>query len=160
MSTLPEKMANSGVHFRIYNPSYQEWLFVSNDILNGDNMIESHPSELEDGNRFILVNHQSSRCYGIYNLTYNKYLFISFYQSGKDHYVEAHGVDEINERADRNGFRFIPGDTSGGTFKIFNPSSSEFLFVSNEKSGRDHMVEGHPHENEERNKFQLQIISK
>ena len=158
-SNVVERMANSRVRFRIYNPSYKEWLYVSTDILRGDNMVESHPYELDERNEFILEKHNRSGIYRIYNPAYKMYLFVSNDQKKGDHVVEAHGVQNINE--DRNGFRFFSVDTGGGTFKIYNPYYEEYLFVSNDTEEQDHVVESHPrrHENEERNKFQLQIIS-
>ena len=75
--------------FKIYNPTYGEYLFVSNDKMDNDHVVESHPYANEERNTFeiIVTNIQAHGPFKIYNPTYGEYLFVSNDKKGPDHVV-------------------------------------------------------------------------
>jgi len=76
-------------NYRLFNPVFKKYLFVSNDIRNGDNMVEAHGAEGEARNNFQFIP-VGERKYKIFNPTCNKYLFVSNDMMNGDNVVEAH----------------------------------------------------------------------
>ncbi len=91
----------------IYNPTYDKYLFVSNDILRGDNVVEAHSPrhKNEPRNKFVFEYLPETNEFYIYNPTYDKYLFVSNDIKNGDNVVEAHGPQWKSEP--RNKFEFV-----------------------------------------------------
>jgi hypothetical protein len=83
-------------------PSYKMYLFVSNDINRGDNMVEAHGTQHkhEDRNRFVLEPKNDK--FLIYNPSYKMYHFVSNDVWSGDNLVEAHPSQHKGE--ERNCF--------------------------------------------------------
>ncbi|XP_065652749.1 uncharacterized protein LOC136080052 [Hydra vulgaris] len=146
-----EEAFDSGEPVLLYNPTYKEYVFVSNDMITGDNIVESHPYRDEPRNLFVLQKKSDSTGL-IYNPTYKRWLFVSNNKNGSDHIVEAHPY----ENEERNKFYFERVDN--GNYLLYNPSYKEYVFVSNDKESQDHVVEAHPYPNEQRNEFKLVMV--
>ena len=50
---------------------------------------------------------------------------------------------------------FEPQEIDRFNYRLYHPGTGTYLFVSNDKSGGDHIVEGHPFRDEFRNQFEI-----
>jgi hypothetical protein len=149
MSDLIAALARDEIRFRIWSPEYAKYLFVSNDAIAGDNLLEAHARGDDPRNKFIVQDVGDGR-YRIFNPVYGYYLFISRDKKGKDHVVEAHA----RAGDDRGYFTFEPA--GGDRFRISNPYYDlRYLFVSNDTKAGDNVVEAHRATDEPRNVFQI-----
>jgi hypothetical protein len=100
--------------FRLYNPSYQRWLFVSNDKMGPDNVVEAHPYQQESRNEFQLIPVDSGgKRFKIFNPDYKEWMFVSNDKKGPDNIVEAH----TSASEDRNIFDLITPAVMSFTLK-------------------------------------------
>merc|ERR1711902_185895 len=72
----------------LYNPSYGEYLFVSEDLKDTDHVVKSHPSRSQNGNQFLLLKLDNG-LFKIYNIEHKEWLFVSNDRDGRDHIVES-----------------------------------------------------------------------
>lgn len=151
--TFEDATSADGEPVLIYNPYYKEYLFVSNQKLDDDNIVESHPETYrgESRNLFLLKKQGTDKCL-LFHLHLKRYLFVSNNMQGEDHIVEAHPFSEEN----RNLFQFQLSDQNKLLYKIYNPAYNEYLFVSNDVNG-DHILESHKYQDEDRNQFLLEL---
>ncbi|KNE67748.1 hypothetical protein AMAG_12473 [Allomyces macrogynus ATCC 38327] len=91
----------------------------------------------------------------LWNPSYSLYVFVSNDTRAGDHVVEAH--PDWAQAEYRNLFILKEDDTVPGRYLLFNPAYNEYLFVSNDRSGPDYVVESHSviHKSEARNRFEL-----
>lgn len=134
----------------IYNPQYQQYLFVSGDMDHEDHIVEAHTGAAEQRNHFDLLDAGE----GLVKILchYQKgdlYLFVSEAKDGNDWMVEAH----VNADDPRNKFKIEPGDA--GSYRIYCPKKDARLFVSGTLRGGDNVVEARPGMMENRSIFQL-----
>merc|ERR1712018_804352 len=149
-SVTPDMVPN-GQPVLLYNPSYAEYLYVSEDLKDKDHVVKSHPGQNKKGNQFLL-HRLDNGLFKIYNIEYKEWLFVSNDRDGRDHIVESH--PSSNEA--RNSFKLEPVG-SNGEYLIYNPSYKEYLFVSNTKLNGDNIVLSHSEKDEKRNRFQLEL---
>lgn len=149
--TLEEALCGEPV--LIYSPTYSEYLFVSNDKMDGDNIVESHgvQNRGEARNLFVLQKRGDNDNCLLYNMSNARWLFVSNDKKGGDHVVEAHP----DKKEERNMFHLQV--VNRDRYRIYNPSYKEYLFVSNDTKDGDHIVESHPQVDEERNEFLLEL---
>merc|ERR1711963_251662 len=137
---------------RLYNPSYDEYLYVSEDLKDTDHVVKSHPGQNKKGNRFLL-HALDNGLFKLYNIEYKEWLFVSNDRDGRDHIVESH--PSSNEA--RNSFKLEPVGSNRREYLLYNPSYKVYLFVSNTKLNGDNIVLSHPEKDERRNRFHLQL---
>lgn len=143
-------LARDRIPVKIYNPSYDKYLFVSNTKKGKDNVVEAHGIQYknEDRNNFLLIDCGNNK-YKLYNPSYSKMLFVSNDKSGQDNIVEAHN----NQSEERNTFQIEFVNVNH--VRIFNPTYNQYIFVSNDMDQRDNIVEAHKFRYEDRNLFTL-----
>merc|ERR1711872_733227 len=83
----PDMASNDPV--LLYNPSYAEYLFVSEDLKDTDHVVKSHPGQNKKGNRFLL-HALDNGLFKLYNIEYKEWLFVSNDRDGRDHIIESH----------------------------------------------------------------------
>eukprot|EP01084_Bolivina_argentea_P138518 243828_1 len=145
--------------FQLYNPVYGESVFVSDaDKIKGDFLVQSHPHHSEQRNHFYLRKIDGTDWDGfvLYHSKSGGFLFVSNDMSGRDHVVESHPY--LKEK--RNCFIFER--KRDHLYTICNTEYNEYIFVSNDTRGstqQNHVLLAHPHENEERNLFEIRLIN-
>jgi hypothetical protein len=84
----------------------------------------------------------------IYSAAYDEFVFVSSDRRGSppDNVVETHGREKIADP--RNLFVLQPQGSD--RYRIYNPSTGLWLFVSNDREEPHHVVEAHPNEAMER----------
>jgi len=137
----------SGENYILLHPDTGTVLFDSNDVLNGDHMIEAHP-HLGEQRNFFLLEKDAHGHFTLKNTATNRYVFVSNDKKAGDNVVESHNGIES-----RNGFVFEP--VGPEQFKIFHPQTGLYLFVSNDIEKGDRVVEAHSAAGESRNIFKL-----
>ncbi|OMJ75491.1 hypothetical protein SteCoe_25340 [Stentor coeruleus] len=118
--------------YHIENTYYNEYLFVSGDKKNGDNVVETR-SQILGRSEFHLI--KNSEGYLFFNPQYNKYIFLSDSDKIKgDRVLEAH-----SNIFSKSYFEIHKKDQG---FVIKNIKHSEYLFVSGDIINGDRVVEG------------------
>lgn len=146
-----QRIANAGVPIKLFNQSYGRYVFVSNDEIRGDNIVEAHPPAGEHRNP-LLLEHTGEDRFFIYTPPYNKWLFASNDTRAGDNIIEAHTRKDDG----RNVFVFQPVNPDEfGRFKIYTAHYNKWLFVSNDMEGPDNVVEAHSDPNQARNVFDV-----
>eukprot|EP01084_Bolivina_argentea_P041290 76184_1 len=154
-----ENLFEKKLAFQLYNPVYQQTLFVSDcDKIKPDFVLESHPHTFEERNTFYLkkIDGTDWEGYVLYHSKSGGYIFVSNDKSGPDHVVESHPY--LKEQ--RNCFIFERQQDF--LYTIFNAVYKEYLFVSNDTKGNkneNHIILSHPYLTEERNLFEIQLIN-
>lgn len=146
-----QRISNANLPVKLFNKSYGLYVFVSNDEIKGDNIVEAHSSVDEHRNRFVLE-HSGDDLFQIYTPHYDKWLFASNDTRAGDNVIEAHKRKDD----DRNVFRFRPVNPGEfGRFNIHTAHYDKWLFVSNDKEGPDNVVEAHLDQNQAREVFDI-----
>jgi len=131
-----KKIAQNKIPIKLYSESYSKYVFGSNDILHGDNIVESHCSPFDRATLYLEDNNEAT--FRIRVDTYNKYVFLSDDVSSGNNVAEMH--DNPN---DRTQFKFFPPkDCSFEKYLVYSPYYAKYLFVSNDTKGGDNIVEG------------------
>lgn len=146
-----------GQPYMIKHPYTETYLFLSNDKLGGDNVLEAHKN-LEGRNLFILVGASLDKV-KIFHLETEKYLFISNDKKGGDPVVEAHAVAD----EERNYMSILPVRDADNAVYIKDhvdgtPNDGKFLFVSNDKMNGDHVVEAHKFRHEDKEDIKRNVF--
>lgn len=128
--------------YMIKHPYTETYLFVSNDKIGGDQVVEAHRA-IEDRNKFMLLGTSLEKV-RILHMATGKYLFISNDKKGGDPVVEAHSASE----EERNYMTIVKSRVIDNVVYIKDhvdgtPNDGKFLFVSNDKEGGDNVVEAH-----------------
>ncbi len=129
-----KRLAANRIPVKIYNPSYDQYLFVSNTKKGKDNVVEAHYSQYknEERNKFILIDCGNNR-YKLYNPSYSKMLFVSNDKSGRDNIVEAHNNQSEELVLSQN----VPNPCQGTTsFDLYLPNKENVFIEISDVLGR------------------------
>lgn len=132
-----DEAASSKQQFLIYNPDSSRYLFVSNDARRKDNVVEAHKYQYETRNIFQLEK-LGDGSFRFFNSDYKRWFFVSNDRRGYNHVLEAHPY--FTET--RNQFKLIQAPNQpNGHYLILNLAYGLSLFVSNDKSYQDMIIE-------------------
>jgi len=151
---LIERMAHGP--FMLLSKKLDMVLYVSNDKKGGDHVLEAHSlreKRKDERNIFELREYIANQWF-IHCIAQKEDIFVSGDKIGGDRVVEAHDFTKPEER---NGFE-IQVQADGQNVVLFNPSTSTYCFLSNDKLGAmfggDHVVEAKA-DVEERSVFEV-----
>lgn len=130
--------------YYIRNIYYGYYLFVSEDRKGNppDQIVEGKAGR-EIRSVFILKPSPIDGEYCLYNKHYGNFLFVSGDVLNGDNVIEAHSALET-----RNYFSLHPAPGSKFYYRIFNESLYKWVFLSENFSGVDRILEAHDMEND------------